>query len=263
MYAGQFSTTVSGTANAPITLCGPRSAVLDGGDIKLGYTLHLDGASWWNLVGFTVQGGQKGIVTDHANHDVISGLSVQNVGDEAVHLRSFSSDNTVEGMLIRNTGLLNTKFGEGIYVGTARSNWCLWSSCGPDGSNGNIVRNNDISMTTAENIDIKEGTTGGVISGNQLSGVGMVTSAAKAWINVKGNGWAVTGNNGTESVGDGFQVHRILRGWGLDNVFQHNTANVNGPGYAIYVQSPSLGTVVGCDNVAVGAGSGLSNIGCT
>ena len=37
-YAGHFKATVSGTASAPITLCGPRGAVIDGGGIKSGYT---------------------------------------------------------------------------------------------------------------------------------------------------------------------------------------------------------------------------------
>jgi hypothetical protein len=42
-YAGHFALAVAGTAAAPITLCGPRDAVLDGGDDD-GYTLHLDHA---------------------------------------------------------------------------------------------------------------------------------------------------------------------------------------------------------------------------
>ena len=262
-YSGNFVTKQSGASGTPITLCGPRTAILDGGDISSGYTLYLNGASWWILKGFTVQDGQKGVVTDHAQHNIISGLLVQNIGDEGIHLRSASSNNIVEGVTVRNTGLHDTKYGEGIYVGSAVKNWCLYSDCGPDRSDDNIIRNNTISNTTAENIDIKEGTTGGMIVDNHLSGVGMVASAATAWINVKGNGWTVKGNVGAVSLEDGFQVHQILSGWGLDNVFEANTATVDAPGYGIYVQSSSLGTVVACNNVAINAGSGLSNIPCT
>jgi hypothetical protein len=262
-YAGHFVIKSSGTAAAPSRLCGPRTAILDGGDIASGYTFYLDGASWWVVSGFTVQHGQKGVMTDRASHNVISGLLVQNIGDEGIHLRSGSSDNIIEGVTVRNTGLHDTKFGEGIYVGSAVKNWCVYTSCGPDRSDGNIIRGNDVAHTTAENIDIKEGTTGGTIADNQLSGVGMVASAATAWINVKGNDWLVEGNVGDQSLKDGFQVHEILNGWGRDNVFKGNVATVDGPGYAIYVEHASLGTQVACDNKAIDAGSGLSNVPCT
>jgi hypothetical protein len=261
-YPGHFVATVSGTPAAPVTLCGPRDAVIDGGSVQSGYAVHLNGASWWRLVGFTVQGAQKGVVTEHANHVVLSGLYVHGVGDEAIHLRSFSSDDTVQGVVVRDTGHLRTKFGEGIYIGSAHSNWCTYSACGPDASDRDVIRNNDVSQTTAENIDVKEGTTGGVVAGNQLSGVGMDSSAATAWVNVKGNGWTITGNVGRQSVGDGFQVHQVYPGWGEQNVFRANHATVDGPGYGIYVQHRSLATVLACDNTATAAESGLSNISC-
>lgn len=261
-YSGHFSVTVSGTEAAPITLCGDRGAVLDGGSTKSGYAFYVNGADWWRLIGFTVQGGQKGVVTDHAHHVLVQHLLVQGTGDEAIHLREFSTDNTVDGNMIRNTGSHDAKFGEGIYVGTAHSNWCRYTNCNPDNSDRNVISNNDISDTTAENIDIKEGTSGGVIENNRLSGQGMVESAATAWVNVKGNGWTVVGNMGQSSIKDGFQVHVVYAGWGQRNVFRSNHAEVDGPGFGYYVQSPSLATVLTCDNTATAAGSGLSNIRC-
>jgi hypothetical protein len=161
---------------------------------------------------------------------------------------------------VRNTGLQVAKFGEGIYVGTANSNWCKYTECQPDNSDHNVIRNNDISNTTAENIDIKEGTTGGVIENNRLSGEGM--AAATAWINVKGNDWTIVGNVGHLSSKDGFQVHQVYKGWGQRNVFRGNQAVVNGPGFGFYVQSVHLATVVACDNTSVGAARGLTNAKC-
>ena len=38
--------------------------MIDGGDVEGGYAFHLDGARHWRLVGFTVSGGQKGVVAD-------------------------------------------------------------------------------------------------------------------------------------------------------------------------------------------------------
>jgi hypothetical protein len=263
VYQGDFVASHSGTQGAPITLCGSRDAVLQGETIRHGYTFHLNHASWWRLEGFTVEGGQKGIMTDGVTHDLLYGLYVHSTGDEAIHLRDFSSDNTVSHCVVRDTGLLVQFFGEGIYVGTAHKNWCKYSGCRPDASNGNVLTGNDVSGTTAENIDIKEGTTGGQITGNQLNGTGMVESASTAWVNVKGNDWTVEGNTGTNSIKDGFQVHQVYPGWGIGNVFRGNRAQVNGPGYGIYVQHKSLQTKVACNNVVSAAGSGLSTIACS
>jgi Right handed beta helix region len=263
VYDGNFVASKPGTAAAPITLCGSRSAVLAAPDIQSGYALHLDHASYWRVEGFTVQGGQKGVVTDGVTHDLIYGLYVHGTGDEAIHLRSFSSYNVVSHNVVRDTGLLTAFFGEGIYVGSANKNWCRYTGCQPDRSDHNQIIDNNIADTTAENIDIKEGTTGGVISGNTLNGTGMVSSAATSWINVKGNDWLVEDNAGTDSIGNGFSVHQVYPGWGLDNVFRDNRAAVDGPGFGIYVQSHHLGTVVACSNVASGARGGLSNIPCS
>jgi hypothetical protein len=262
-YNGDFEAAASGTMSAPITLCGPRSAVLKGESITSGYTLYLDHASYWRVAGFTVKGGQKGIVTDSADYDVLSGLSVSGTGDEAIHLRDFSSHDTVSHNVIRDTGLHVAFYGEGIYVGSAHKNWCRYSGCQPDASDHDILAGNDIANTTAENIDIKEGTTGGTITGNHLNGTGMVSSAATSWINVKGNHWTITGNTGTDSIGNGFSVHQVYPGWGLGNVFRANVIRVNGPGYGIFVQNKRLNTVVYCGNKVTGAQSGFSNIACT
>jgi hypothetical protein len=262
-YRGTFTAAVSGTASAPITLCGPRSAVLDGGNIDSGYTFHLNHASYWRVQDFTVEGGQKGVVTDGADHDLLYGLYVNGVGDEAIHLRDNSSYDIVSHNVVRDTGLLTAFYGEGIYVGSAHENWCRYSGCRPDASDYDVITGNDISNTTAENVDIKEGTTGGTITGNHFDGAGMVPSAATSWVNVKGNNWTVTGNTGTDSIGNGLSVHMVYAGWGYGNVFRANRLAVDGPGYGIYVQSRHLNTVVSCDNTATGAQRGLSNVPCS
>ena len=220
-------------------------------------------ASWWRVEGFTVQGGQKGVMADGADHDLLDGLYVHGTGDEAIHLRSASSDDTISHDVVRDTGLLRQSFGEGLYVGSAHKNWCKYSGCQPDRSDDDVLTGNNIADTTAENIDIKEGTTGGKITGNQFNGTGMAESAATGWINVKGNGWLIQGNTGVNSVKNGYQVHQVYPGWGIGNVFTGNRAQVNGPGYGIYVQSKRLQTVVSCNNVVSAAGQGLSSIACS
>lgn len=259
-YPGNFVATSSGTPGNPITLCGSTASVLNGGSTDKGYVFHLDHASYWQLLGFSVTDGQKGVMTDGTVGSVIKKLTVSDIGDEGIHLRDNSTDNLVTGNTISGTGHRKPQYGEGIYVGTANSNWCTVTNCRPDNSDRNVIDGNTIINTTAENVDIKEGTTGGVLRNNTFNGAGM--SAADSWVDVKGNDWTIQGNTGQNAPQDGFQVHEVFKGWGTGNVFGSNAATVNGPGYGIRL-APVQANVVLCSNTASGAGQGLSNARCT
>ncbi len=165
---GPFTITTSG-ADEPITLCGTSASVLDGGAVDSGYALHLDHVADWVLTGFRVTGGQKGIVLDGVATTTLTGLEVSGTGQEAVHLRAGSSDNVIDGLVIHDTGRSTPEFGEGVYIGTAASNWCTVTACEPDRSDRNRVTGTTVFDVTAEAIDVKEGTSDGVISGNTLS----------------------------------------------------------------------------------------------
>ncbi|MCU1424884.1 MAG: hypothetical protein JWM51_1175 [Microbacteriaceae bacterium] len=259
-YQDRFVAKTSGTPQAPITLCGTAASVLDGGGIRKGYVLHLDGAQYWNLVGFAVTNGQKGVMADGTVGSVIRNLTVYGIGDEAIHLRRSSTDNSVLGNTIRDTGLRKEKFGEGVYVGTAESNWCDVSDCKPDPSDRNLIEGNTISSTTSESVDLKEGTSDGIVRGNHFDGSSI--TGADSWVDVKGNGYLIEGNTGVNTPGDGYQTHEILDGWGTGNVFRDNTAEVNGPGFG-YALTPERGNVVECNNTASGAGEGDMNVNCS
>jgi hypothetical protein len=260
-YSGRFEATRPGTAKKPIYLCGPRTAVLDGGSVGKGYALHLAGASYWRVNGFTVQNAQKGVMLDGVTGVGLQNLLVQQIGDEAVHLRTGSSLNVVRGLTIQQTGLRKPKFGEGVYIGTAQSNWCSVNDCQPDHSDGNFVVGNTISATSSEAVDIKEATSGGVLADNQFEGSG--TTAADSWVDVKGNGWLIMGNTGSHSPLDGYQVHEILDGWGSRNLFVANVSELDANGYAIKVTKTHDGNVVRCNNRVTAAGQGLTNITCS
>jgi parallel beta-helix repeat protein len=260
-YSGHFTATTAATAAAPLTLCGNRSAVIDGGALGSGYALHLDGAQYWSLIGFSVTGAQKGILLDNSSNNTLSNLSVTSVGDEAVHLRAGSSDNLVENNTIGQTGLAEAKFGEGIYVGTAQSNWCTISNCNPDQSDRNRLVGNTISATTAENVDIKEGTTGGQVTGNSFDG--SASTEVDSLIDVKGNNWMIDSNTGQNSPVDGAQVHVIVAPWGSNNTFAANSFAAATNGFAVNIVGTArdAGNVVLCDNEVVVEGSSPSPTG--
>jgi hypothetical protein len=259
-YRGQFALTADGTASRPVTVCGGQGAVLDAGGTSSGYGFHVDGADHAVLSGFTVRDAQKGVMIDDAQGVTVRGLTVTRIGDEGIHVRDGSTGARILDNRISQTGSHEAKYGEGIYVGTANSNWCDISNCRPDASDGALLQGNTISDTTAENIDIKEGTSGGTVQGNSLDGAG--STDADSWIDVKGDDWTITGNTGVHSSGDGFQTHQVVDGWGTGNRFADNTATVDGDGYGFHL-APALTNVVACDNTAPQAGKGLANVPCS
>jgi hypothetical protein len=266
-YVGTFVASVSGTEEAPIVLQGSSGAVIDGkpGEDGAGtqYGLYLAGADHWWVRGITVRNVSKGVVLDESDHVTLEALTVRETGQEGIHLRAFSSDNLLTGNLVTRTGLKNATYGEGIYVGSANSNWGTYTGGQPDASDRNRLVGNVISQTGAESMDIKEGTTAGLIQGNNFDGAGMTGSWADSWIDMKGNGWSVLANHGTNALEDGFQVHGALPGWGLGNVFRDNTADVRGPGFGFWLQNNVTGNVVACANTVLSAAAGFANTGCS
>lgn len=264
LYSGRFIIEVNGTATAPITLTGSRAAVIDGGSTVSGRAVTLR-ADHWRLVGFTVTNGQKGIMALEADHTIVDDVRVHRIGDEAIHFRDNSSDNLVRDSEISDTGLREPGFGEGVYFGQAVSNW---PGTDPDRSDRNAAVGNHFGPNVrAEAIDVKEGTTGGEVVGNTFDGTGMTgANYADSWLDVKGNGYLIADNRGTTALRDGFQTHVAVDGWGRDNTFRGNTADVRGPGYGFSVQlsgGDALGNVVCSDNVVTGAGSGVANVPAT
>lgn len=251
------------TAAAPCVLRGRPGAIIDGHGVTGVYGLHLDRASYWTVTGLTVRNASKGVVLDRSSHTTLSHLAVHHIGDEGIHLRSNSTYDLVTDSTVHHTGLRKPTFGEGVYVGSAKSNWKRYTGGRPDRSDHNVVTRNHIRATGAESVDIKEGTRGGTLSDNTFDGARMRSKNADSWVDVKGNGWQVVGNHGVHSPADGFQTHVLLDGWGRDNVFRGNVADTRSSGYGFYISdADSTGNRVSCGNTARTARSGLSNQPC-
>ncbi len=272
VYNGKFvvDAGADGTAAKPVILRGSRNVVLDAGSTNTGYVLHLQ-ADYWIVKGFTITNGLKGIMADGINNTVIDGVKVYNIGEEAIHLRKFSSNNTIQNTDISNTGLKTADYGEGIYIGSAKNNWATYTNGDPDRCDANKILNNKMGPNiTAECIDIKEGTTAGIIRGNTFDATGITgANSGDSWIDVKGNNYLIENNTGTNPGGsifkDGYQVHVAVNGWGNNNEFKNNNCTVNATGYGFNIQlSGSNGTTTGnkvyANNTVTGAAAGVSNI---
>lgn len=263
VYVGTFTAPVSGTPQLPITLTGSRAALLTAESITGGYGLHVTG-SYWVINGFSVARSGKGIVLDGSLHTRISGVDVGFIGDEGVHFRHGSSDSSIVDSTVHDTGLKAPGFGEGIYIGSAHSNWgsVMGSSSTPDRTDRVVVMGNHLVNTSAEGVDVKEGTTGGSVLSNVFTNAGYSgANFADSWVDVKGNGYLIEGNRGSAARSDAFQVHQALVGWGLGNDFLMNGPVSAVPGYLVDDTTRSGGTFVQCQPTT--AGRGLSNLRCS
>ncbi|MET7280674.1 discoidin domain-containing protein [Kribbella sp. NPDC005582] len=289
-YHGSFVTQRAGSASAPITLTGPASAVLinDGptGDAPScpaptagwdsGYGLWLFGAPYWKLTGFTVQDSKKGIVLDNSHHVTIDGVSVHQTDEEGVHFRRSSADGVIKNSKVTDAGLVQKGYGEGVYIGSAGSNWgCHGNSGGVDKSDRVQVLDNQLGPNiAAEPIDVKEGTTGGIIRGNTFNGTGISgENSADSWVDVKGIGYLIENNTGTFSspgvFANGYETHNPSTTPsfpnGCGNIWRNNASNLGGAGqYAINISSASKCSadpnVVYSSNTVQNAQTGLTNI---
>lgn len=250
-----------GTESQPITLRGSRQAVLESDGPDGDYGLHVTG-SYWQIEGIAVRNATKGIVLDGSAGTVITGVEVHDIGDEGVHFRACSSDGVLRDSFVHDTGIESPQFGEGVYVGSASSNWDKYG-CGDDGEDdteGVLVEGNTFVDIAAEGADLKEGTDSGTARDNVFDNVGFSgENSADSAVDAKGNGWVITGNtvrNPTGLFEDGFQSHAVHEDYGTGNQFTGNTVLGDIPGFGIGLY-PAAGNVVARDNVADGAAGGL------
>jgi hypothetical protein len=270
----------SGTAEAPITLRGSRAAVLRTKNASGDYGLHVTG-DHWRIEGITVAHATKGIVLDGSVGTVLDGVEVYDIGDEAVHFRTCSSDGVLRNSHIHDTGRNSAQYGEGVYVGSANSNWdkyqCTDSTEGVDeGDNTErvLVEDNLFEDITAEGADLKEGTDSGIVRRNVFRRTGLSgQNSADSAIDAKGNGWVIEDNvvSGTDATwdddgvaapsefADGYQAHSVYEGYGSGNVFRRNRVEGEIPGFGIGLY-PEADNVVTCDNSAPGAALGLVGV---
>jgi hypothetical protein len=263
-YAGKVKSSISGTATKPILLCGSRNAVINAGSTSAsGYAIVITG-SHWIVDGFTITNSQQGIRFLSGRHNVIRRLRLYQIGQEAISLKGNSSRNIVEENVIHDFGIYRPEYGEGVYVGTANSQWCTWSNCLPDRSDSNVVRLNTIGPGIgAEAVDIKEGSTGNVVANNIFNGRN--SPHMLQWVVVFGNDATVRDNRAEVAPRHGYYVERVVEGWGERARFINNTGDLaGGSGYAFRVGNYPKATVnLDCSNVVTNATLGFSNVTCT
>ncbi|MDY0910375.1 right-handed parallel beta-helix repeat-containing protein [Microbacterium sp. CFBP9034] len=262
-YVGQFKLrSVDGGAKR-IWICGPSTAVLTTGARDTGSALMLTGDANVVVHGLSFADSQKGVMVITGKRITLRNITVTDVGYEAVHFRTQTADSFIIGSTIRRAGLVEPRYGEGVYVGTSGNNLCSQNSCQTDTTTRVHVIDNSISETGAQPIEAKEGTSSGTIAGNRVSGSAWMDEYSKGVVLVKGDEWYTSNNSVAAARGYGLAVIFSEDGSGDGNVFVGN-AITGSPSLGIWVHKPSwpaIAPTVYCSNSVVSP-TPLSNVTC-
>ena len=239
----------SGTTDTPITIRGPKAAIIKGGGGARVVEINHDNIT---LEGFTIDGrwGNSANRTGYRNkllyvqgtarHNGVSGLRVLrmtfvNAGGECIRLRYFAQGNEIAYSTIINCGIYDFRFneggknGEGIYIGTAVSQRDDGRNPTdePDASHSNWVHHNRIDTQGNECINIKEGAWGNIVEHNICTGQ---LDPRAAGMNIQGNANIIRYNIIFENRGSGVRLGGATPEDGVDNEVYANVLRDNQAG---------------------------------
>lgn len=223
--AQKIDTSAEGIEGAPITLTAadPQNPpIITGTSAENGCVMQITG-DYWILENLKITTSQKGIVLDNSNHSVIRNCEVYNIGSEAIAIRDGSSYCTVKDSYIHDTGIITPGYGEGVYIGSAKSVTGFDYKC-----DYNIVDGCTFKNVSAEHIDVKEYTTGTEIMNCKFYGDGMTSvNYAGSFVDIAGNNVNVHDNigyrNNNPNIVAAFELHDQVDGWGYHCIFSDNT----------------------------------------
>lgn len=125
---------------------------ISGNTISKGSSLEIRNCKYIVIEGLTFINSMWGIYVKNSDHIIIRYNEIYNTGQEGAHIGRSSKYVDVAGNKIHNTGQFNSKWGEGIYVGSGS----YWGNNFPDNCEYIWIEDNNIYETgNGEGINIK------------------------------------------------------------------------------------------------------------
>ena len=187
VYRGQHSANpgsgADGRADAPIVITANPGVWVDPGNLNSGFgAIDVVSASHVQVDSVSVRNAQFGIrcmqCTGTAGSPIrITNNVVADIGHAGIYVgghwqtHSPSSHVLVEANQVTRTGRSAPRYGEGIYLGYGGAEWL-------DTSSDIVVRNNNISATGAEGVDVKPGTRNVHVIGNLIHDLAPIDGGA-------------------------------------------------------------------------------------
>lgn len=244
-----------GTRDKKITICGhPERTIIDGSPhFESGSGIHIVRSSYVRFAGFKLQNMLRSVDIQDTFYSEVLYVTSSNTWHEGVRIRYNSSYNLLAHSHIQHTGKGYVGNGEGVYIGTASGRTV---DCGEasDQSNYNVIQNNTFGPNVpSENIDIKEFTTGGIITENRFNGTDLRgIHASISWVALKGRQYVVANNTGIGLAvkGSGIRVLQRAPTYGSDNLIRNNTCQKLSEGsYCIFIDQRTTNNTIECNTL--------------
>ena len=143
-YSGEYPLVIRSYESKPVYISGDT--------ISKGCSLEIISCSYIAIIGLTFINSMYGIYVKSSDHIIIKNNEIYDTGQEAVHIGRSSRYIDVSGNKIHNTGQFNSKWAEGVYVGSGSYSGNNF----PDNCEFIWIENNNIYETgNAEGINIK------------------------------------------------------------------------------------------------------------
>ncbi len=272
IYRENVVTRRDGLSDGPITITGPKNAVITGIGRKRVVEINHDNI---HLDGFTID-GKEGSGEDSPKFNdkliyiqgkkpnigirgvKITNMIITNAGGECIRLRYFVNYAEIAYNAITNCGIYDFIFNEGgkngeaIYIGTAPEQLKDGKNPTPDvdKSDNNYIHDNRINTQGNECVDIKEGSSGTIVQFNLCTGQKDPNSGG---IDVRGNSAIIRYNEIFANAGVGVRLGGDTDKDGVDNTVSGNIISNNLSG-GIKIQRVPQGMI--CDNVLRENGNG-------
>lgn len=266
-----------GTKTNPVVLAGSdptNPPEIYGSTVASKYGIHVTG-NYVVLKNLKIHTFSKGVVFDNSVGALMEDCEVYHTGNEIVHVRDSSQQVTLNRNFIHGSGYEIAQYGEGIYVGTYFKSWAssqqsdktngFWGETALQGDakhrysgydwrvNDTKITCNIVKATTAENIDVKEGTIRGIVQGNMFiadsTNYDGKVDYDDANIDMKGASWSVTGNYFYNSKKSGLPYYNSHFRYFVEEVVMPSN-KADRPGSNIGKYEKAVGYVVSVDNYA-------------
>ncbi len=234
------------------------------------YTVDIDGAAYVELHGIEINGGAQGIRMREADYITVADCEVHNTEDVAI---AVNWTGTYTGLrLVRNHIHDTRNTGEGMYLG-CNNDFCRVENSLIDSNY--IHHTNGPTVTQGDGIELKEGSSGNVISNNVIHdtnypGILTYSTVGNGPPNIiEGNVMWNSNENGMQVAADAivrnniiigapiaFQAHQAGRPSNLE--FVNNTVIV--PGDAINLRDVSGPVLIANNAVYSGSGTAINLI---
>lgn len=228
--------------------------LISGNTVSKGCSMELINCSYIVIEGLTFINSMWGIYVKSSDHIIIRNNEVYGTGQEGVHIGRSSKYVDIIGNKIHNTGLFNSKWAEGVYVGSGSYS----ASNFPDNCEHIWIEGNHIYETgNAEGINIKGESFHVTVRNNKIHDIHPGTSEQynQAGITVEGAANSIENNYRLSERRDVWVENNIV--WNVSDGYSDWNNGIMFFGTGVYIVN---NTIYNCTNRGI-FGNNWKNIG--